>query len=152
MAQFEGKLASWNSEKGFGVIKPKLEAKYIFVHIRDLRCTFKAPLIGDTIFYDILQGNEGKSRTFNEYVNGAKYRKSKNCATLGIVTIISGIPFILPVYIIGITYYPFSIYSIANFACFLTYLSDTKEKQKTKLADTRINAAHAGAHWRLARG
>jgi uncharacterized membrane protein YsdA (DUF1294 family)/cold shock CspA family protein len=128
MAQFEGKLASWNSEKGFGFIKPKLGSKDIFVHIRDLRYKSKAPLIGDTIFYDVKQGNDGKSRAYNAYVNGAKSTGPKAYGSTSIYGLLfTAIPFLLSLYIIKTTYYPFALYSVASLVCFFSYRSDKRK-------------------------
>jgi uncharacterized membrane protein YsdA (DUF1294 family)/cold shock CspA family protein len=128
MAQLEGKLASWNSEKGFGFIKPKLGGKDIFVHIRDLRCKSKAPLIGDTIFYDVKQGTDGKSKAYNAYVNGVKNAKPKTYNSPGLFALLfTAIPFVLSLYVIRTTYYPFALYSGASLVCFFSYSSDKRK-------------------------
>jgi len=128
MAQFEGKLTSWNSEKGFGFIKPTLDGKDIFVHIRDLRCKSEAPVIGDTIFYNLKQGTDGKSRAYNAYVNGVKSTRPKAYASPGILgLLITAIPFLLSLYIIKTTYYPLALYSVASLVCFFSYLSDKRK-------------------------
>ncbi len=128
MGQFEGKLVSWNLEKGFGFIKPKLGGKDIFVHTRDLRCKSKAPLIGDKIFYDVKQGSDGKSGAFNAYVNGVKNAKSKSVGNPGLIAILfTAIPFALSLYVIKISYYPFVLYSAASLVCFFSYFSDKRK-------------------------
>jgi uncharacterized membrane protein YsdA (DUF1294 family)/cold shock CspA family protein len=128
MAQFEGKLASWNSERGFGFIKPTFGGKDIFVHIRDLRCKSKAPLIGETIFYDVKQGHDGRARAYNAYVNGAKDTKPRAYASPGILAVLfAAIPFSLSLYIIRTIYYPFVVYSVASLVCFFSYLSDKRK-------------------------
>jgi uncharacterized membrane protein YsdA (DUF1294 family)/cold shock CspA family protein len=128
MAQFEGKLASWNSKKGFGFIKPKLGGKDIFVHIRDLRWQSKAPLIGDTIFYEVKQGTDGKSRACNAYVNGMKNAKPKTYGSPGPFSLLfTTIPFALSLYVIKTTYYPFILYSVGSLVSFFSYSSDKRK-------------------------
>ncbi len=129
MAQFEGKLTSWNAEKGFGFIKPNLGGKDIFVHIQDLRCRYEAPIIGDIVYYDVKQGNEGKLRAYNAYVDGARSTKPKAYyARPGIFGLLfTAIPFLLSLYIIKTTYYPLVVYSIASVVCFFSYLSDKRK-------------------------
>jgi uncharacterized membrane protein YsdA (DUF1294 family)/cold shock CspA family protein len=128
MAQFEGKLISWNSEKGFGFIKPTLGGKDVFVHIRDLRCKSKTPIIGETIFYDVKQSNDGKSRAYNAYINGARDTKPRAYASPGIFRLLlTAIPFLFSLYIIRTTYYPLLVYSTASLVSFVSYLSDKKK-------------------------
>ncbi len=125
MARFEGSLVSWNSERGFGFIKPKSGGRDIFVHVRDLQFKGRAPLIGSTIFYDITQRSDDKYRAINAYVIGEKHKISITYATLiGFNFIFIAIPFILSLYIINITYLPLVLYSTLSFVCFLVYSHD----------------------------
>ncbi|MHC1741884.1 MAG: DUF1294 domain-containing protein [Syntrophobacteraceae bacterium] len=136
MTQFEGSVASWNSEKGFGFIRPKAGGKDIFVHIRDLRCKSEGPHVGESVFYDVKQGNEGKSRAFNAYIEGAPDKKIKSSGRLNpFVILFVTIPFLLAIYIIKINYYPLALYSIASLICFLKYRSD---KMKAKSGSWRV--------------
>lgn len=143
MTRFEGILVSWNSVKGFGFIKPKLGGRDIFVHVRDLQFKGKAPLIGITIFYDIMQRSDGKYRAINAYVIGEKHNNSLIHLTLIIFNfILCTIPFILSIYIIDITYYPLIIYSLLSFVCFFIYIYD---KQMAISGGWRVR--ESSLHW-----
>jgi uncharacterized membrane protein YsdA (DUF1294 family)/cold shock CspA family protein len=143
MARFEGSLVSWNSERGFGFIKPKSGDRDVFVHVRDLQFKGKTPLIGETIFYDITQRNDGKYRAVNAYVIGTIHRKSIIYSILiGFNFILIAIPFILSLYIINITYYPLVLYSILSLICFFVYVYD---KQMSIRGGWRIR--ESSLHW-----
>ncbi len=130
MAQFEGKLVFWNSEKGYGFIKPKLGGNDIFVHIRDLRCKFEDPLIGDSIFYDVKQDDDSKPRAFNAYVKGAKFTvkpKAISYPNIFAFFLLAAIPFLLSLHITKTTYYPLITYSFASILCFFLYFIDKRK-------------------------
>ena len=143
MTRFEGILVSWNSERGFGFIKPKLGGRDIFVHVRDLQFKGKTPLIGNTIFYDVTQRSDGKYRAINAYIIGANHNKSIIYSILiGFNFILIAIPFILSLYIIKITYYPLVLYSILSLICFFVYVYD---KQMSIRGGWRIR--ESSLHW-----
>jgi len=143
MARFEGSLVFWNSERGFGFIKPKSGGQDIFVHVRDLQFKGKTPLIGNTIFYDITQRKDGKYRAVNAYVIGEKHNKSIIYAILiGLNIAFVTIPFVLSLYIINITYYPLVLYSLLSFVCFFVYVYD---KQMAISGGWRIQ--ESSLHW-----
>lgn len=143
MARFEGSLISWNSERGFGFIKPKSGGRDVFVHVRDLEFKGKTPLLGETIFYDITQRSDGKYRAINAYINGEKNHKSITYAiVIGFCFIFIAIPFILSLYIINITYYPLVLYSLLSLICFFVYVYD---KQMAIRGGWRIR--ESSLHW-----
>jgi uncharacterized membrane protein YsdA (DUF1294 family)/cold shock CspA family protein len=143
MARFEGSLVSWNSERGFGFIKPKEGGRDIFVHVRDLQFKGRAPLIGNAIIYDITQRSDGKYRAVNAYIIGEKHNKSiSNVIIIVITFILITIQFILSLYIINITYYPLVLYIIFSVLCFFVYVYD---KQMAIHGGWRIQ--ESSLHW-----
>ena len=143
MARFEGSLVSWNSERGFGFIKPKSGGRDVFVHVLDLQFKGRNPLIGNTIFYDITKRSDGKYRAINAYVIGEKHHKSIiYTIIIGFCFIFTAIPFILSLYIANITYYPLVLYSLLSFVCFFVYVYD---KQMAIRGGWRIQESRL--HW-----
>ena len=125
MSPFEGKLAFWNSARGFGFIRPKQGGKDVFIHVRDLRHKSQVPQIGEIIFYDIKQGHDGRARAYNAYVNGASSVKFKGGVLFVLLLfIIIATPFALSLYIMNITWYPFVIYAVVSILCFSAYSID----------------------------
>ena len=68
----KGKLIKWNSEKGFGFIQDDDSPKSIFVHISDFTQKGFCPHVGETIFYKIGKGKDGRQKAINAYSNRKK--------------------------------------------------------------------------------
>mgnify|MGYP003625255308 CR=1 FL=1 len=66
----KGQLKRWNDDKGFGFIKPDNDSSNIFLHISALAGMSRRPIMGDTIFYNILVDTDGKKRAFNARIDG----------------------------------------------------------------------------------
>lgn len=62
-----GKLIQWNAKKGFGFIQPERGSKNIFIHISDFQEKGFTPYLGETIFYKIGKGKEGKEKAIYAY-------------------------------------------------------------------------------------
>jgi cold shock CspA family protein len=68
----KGSLDKWIDDKGFGFITPDKGGKNIFVHISSFdRNIPRRPKTGDTIYYYIKTGNDGKSKAFDAAIEGA---------------------------------------------------------------------------------
>ena len=65
----EGKLKSWNDDKGFGFIS-SAGSKDVFIHISSLKKMSRRPKIGDTITFEIHTDNNGKTRAINAHIHG----------------------------------------------------------------------------------
>jgi cold shock CspA family protein len=66
----KGQLVKWNDDRGFGFIKPSTGGKEIFLHISALGSAALRPKIGDTIFYELVTGGDGKTRAANASIQG----------------------------------------------------------------------------------
>ena len=60
--RFEGKLKSWNDERGFGFIEPTLGGQQIFVHIKSFDNRSRRPEIGLPVSFEVESDTEGKKR------------------------------------------------------------------------------------------
>lgn len=66
----KGKLAVWKDKKGFGFIKPEDGGDDIFIHITALKTMSRRPNIGDTIFFQVQQEDDGRSKAINAKIEG----------------------------------------------------------------------------------
>lgn len=57
---YQGRIASWNEQRGFGFIKPELAGADIFVHISALQCDGRTPEVGERVSYQLGTGKDDK--------------------------------------------------------------------------------------------
>ncbi len=60
--RFEGTLASWNRERGFGFINPATGGRQVFVHVRAFPQGSSPPALGSQLSYEIETTPDGKTR------------------------------------------------------------------------------------------
>lgn len=66
-----GKLVRWNSEKGFGFIKPEsASTKDVFIHISILKQMTRKPVVGDQINYFSECQSDGKVKAIKANIEG----------------------------------------------------------------------------------
>jgi cold shock CspA family protein len=75
-----GLLTSWNDAKGFGFIKSATLSHDTFIHISALKQMSRKPKVGDTIYFDVAQQSDGKSRAINCRIEGVIESKIENIA------------------------------------------------------------------------
>jgi uncharacterized membrane protein YsdA (DUF1294 family)/cold shock CspA family protein len=62
LMRFDGKLKSWNDERGFGFIEPLRGGQEIFVHIKSFPPGAGRPTIGLALTFEVELGPRGKKR------------------------------------------------------------------------------------------
>lgn len=62
LRRFDGKLQSWNDERGFGFIAPSQGGQEIFVHIKSFPHGTGRPVIGWPLSFEVEWGPQGKKR------------------------------------------------------------------------------------------
>ncbi|HOX66537.1 MAG TPA: cold shock and DUF1294 domain-containing protein [Burkholderiaceae bacterium] len=60
--RFDGKLRSWNDERGFGFIEPTQGGDEIFVHIKAFPPGTGRPVVGLPLSFEVELGPQGKKR------------------------------------------------------------------------------------------
>lgn len=73
--RFEGKIQSWNDERGFGFIAPSQGGQEIFVHIKAFASDAGRPVVGLPISFEIELGPQGKKRAKSVQLMRAGIRK-----------------------------------------------------------------------------
>jgi uncharacterized membrane protein YsdA (DUF1294 family)/cold shock CspA family protein len=97
--RFEGKLKSWNDERGFGFIESTQGGQEIFVHVKAFKTRTGRPQINQVFSFDIELGPQGKKRAKNvEVARAVPIRSStrrESPAQWGTATL-----FALPVFLV----------------------------------------------------
>ncbi len=74
----KGTLKRWNDDRGFGFLRSDDSQEDIFIHISELKGMSRRPVVGDVIFYQLVVGNDGKSKATNATINGvSSVKRSK---------------------------------------------------------------------------
>jgi uncharacterized membrane protein YsdA (DUF1294 family)/cold shock CspA family protein len=63
--RFEGRVKSWNAERGFGFIEPTLGEQDIFLHISAVPTALRPPQIGQAFTFEVELNRDGKKRAAN---------------------------------------------------------------------------------------
>ncbi len=61
----DGKIKSWNDERGFGFIEPRDGGQDVFVHIRAFEGRAKRPVVNQQVSFDVEIGPNGRKRACN---------------------------------------------------------------------------------------
>jgi uncharacterized membrane protein YsdA (DUF1294 family)/cold shock CspA family protein len=63
--QANGRIKSWNDDRGFGFIEPTHGGQEIFFHVKVFRGRGERPKIGQSVLFEVELGPEGKKRAKN---------------------------------------------------------------------------------------
>jgi len=74
----KGVLKTWKDDRGFGFIKPEDGSDDIFIHISALKDFVRRPYRGDTIYYQVEQSDDGKSKAINARIEGVEVYKEES--------------------------------------------------------------------------
>ena len=132
--RIDGKLKTWNDERGFGFIETGNGGQDIFAHIKAFgRGSFK-PQVGQSVTFEVEMGPEGKKRAMRIQVAGARTAASRmrnNSPTQWGTASYFAIPgFFLVFAAVSIIWHVprwvAGFYLAASFISFLTYLIDKR--------------------------
>jgi len=130
--RFEGKLKSWNDERGFGFIESTQGGQEIFVHVKAFKTRAGRPQIGQVFSFEVELGPQGKKRAKNvEIVRAVPIRSSKrheSPAQWGTATLFALPLFLIVFVIVSVLWRPplwfAGVYLVISTLAFLAYAAD----------------------------
>lgn len=63
--RFEGRLKSWNTERGFGFIEPVDGGQDTFLHVSAVPTSLRPPKVGQQFTFEVTLSRDGKKRAAN---------------------------------------------------------------------------------------
>jgi len=130
--RFEGKLKSWNDERGFGFIESTQGGQEIFVHVKAFKTRATRPQIDQVFSFEVELGPQGKKRATNvEIVRAAPTRPSRrreSPAQWGTATLFALPLFLIVFAIVSVLWRPplwfAGVYLVISAFAFLAYAAD----------------------------
>jgi uncharacterized membrane protein YsdA (DUF1294 family)/cold shock CspA family protein len=127
-----GKLKTWNDDKGFGFIAPFDGSAQVFIHIKALRHRDRRPVIGDVISFTVEKDAQGRLRAANATLAVEKHglgpKSSGRLAALLLSLIFLGAVYAATQYA-SLPIQIFYAYLGLSFVTFLTYAKDKHAAQ-----------------------
>lgn len=62
VTRFQGTLKKWNVERGFGFLLAEHGDQDLFVHVSAFPRDGQAPVVGETLSFEVVQGDDGRKR------------------------------------------------------------------------------------------
>lgn len=150
MMRFDGKLKSWNDDRGFGFIEPLHGGQEIFVHIKSFPAGTGRPTVGLQLSFAVELGEQGKKRAisiqFTRLKKQPKLPRSESPAPWTLVRLLA-LPTFVIIYVFVAWRWSVSpwialIYLVASFLAFITYAID-----KSAARHDRWRTPEATLHW-----
>lgn len=155
--RFEGKLKSWNDERGFGFLESNQGGQEIFVHVKAFKIRGGRPQVNQLFSFEIELGPQGKKRAKNvEIIRAAPTRRGmrrESPAQWGTATL-----FVLPLFLIVFTLVnvlwrpPLWIagaYLAVSAIAFLAYAADKSaaRRQASRTPETALHLLALAGGW-----
>jgi uncharacterized membrane protein YsdA (DUF1294 family)/cold shock CspA family protein len=125
--RYQGRLANWNDEKGYGFVTPNGGGDKAFVHIKAFSTMGRRPVDGDIITYEVTRDTQNrvqaKSIRYAREPKSAPRRKTSQLAGVVVVTIFFCL--LVALVVLGETPVPvIFLYVIASCITFIIYAFD----------------------------
>lgn len=148
--RFDGKLKSWDDERGFGFIEPTLGGQDIFVHIKSFPPGTGRPGIGLPLTFEVELGDQGKKRAKAvQLVHTTRASSSPGFEapaawTLPRLLVLPGfvLAYALTAWHWSVNHWVAAVYMLASLIAFLAYAID-----KSAARAGRWRTPESSLHW-----
>jgi uncharacterized membrane protein YsdA (DUF1294 family)/cold shock CspA family protein len=100
--RFEGRVKSWNVERGFGFIEPTLGGQEVFLHISAVPTALRPPKIGQSFTFEVELNRDGRKRAANlgvaRPVRTAEQRRGRQPVGMSVASVVA-IPLFLAIFV-----------------------------------------------------
>ena len=135
--RFEGRVKSWNDDRGFGFIEPSQGGQEIFVHVKAFPSGTGRPVPGLPVSFEVEQSSDGKKRAKKVMFMrpaGADSRDSGRAATpwpMGSLVVLTAfaLTYLVVTLIWGTRLYLALAYVVMSLACATAYWMDKTASQ-----------------------
>ncbi len=155
--RFEGKLKSWNDERGFGFIESTQGGQEIFVHVKAFRTRTGRPQINQDFSFEIELGPQGKKRAKNiEVVRAVPTQASprrESPAQWGTATLFALSLFLITFALVAVLWrsplWFAGVYLVASVIAFLAYASDKSaaRRQARRTPESTLHLLALAGGW-----
>ena len=130
--RFEGSIKSWNDDRGFGFIEPRLGGEDIFVHVKAFTRRTGRPQVGQPVSFEVELGPQGKKRARQveplRPSRAPRRRRNESPAQWGTATLFAIPAFVLLYVAVAVLWRPPAtvalLYLAASLITFLVYAVD----------------------------
>lgn len=144
--RYQGKIANWKDDQGFGFVTPNGRNEKAFVHIKAFADRSRRPVDGDLVTYELVMDDKGRFRADDIRFSGAKVMSAtasgSSSGSFGIIFTALFYCFLLLAAVMA--WIPLAIlilYHAASAIAFLAYALD-KEAAKNKRWRTKESTLH----------
>jgi uncharacterized membrane protein YsdA (DUF1294 family)/cold shock CspA family protein len=138
--RFEGELASWNQERGFGFITPSTGGGQIFAHVRAFPRGSAIPAVGSKLSYEVEVTPDGKTRARYVRVAGASVIQTYGTVRASVLSFVPIALFVAIYIIVAVLWHPpywvLFVYLGTSLLCILIY---TLDKSAAALGRWRVS-------------
>jgi uncharacterized membrane protein YsdA (DUF1294 family)/cold shock CspA family protein len=151
--QLQGKITTWNDDKGFGFITPLSGDDRVFVHIKAIRRRHQRPHPGQSVYYSMSKDKQGRVCAADVRYAG-KEHASPQRVLLQVTTFIFVVLFFLALAALTYVFHlipPFiiALYASASIITFIAYAGDktAAEKGRWRTAESTLHALEFFCGW-----
>ncbi|SFI45911.1 Uncharacterized membrane protein YsdA, DUF1294 family [Collimonas sp. OK307] len=144
--RYQGRIANWKDDQGFGFVTPNGRDEKAFVHIKAFAGRSRRPVDGDLITYELIMDEKGRLRADNIRFPGAKAVSATSSepgsASYGLVfTAVFYCFLLLAAFMAWIPFAILVLYHAASAIAFLAYVFD-KDAAKNNRWRTKESTLH----------
>jgi len=89
--RFQGRVAEWNDDRGFGFVVPNGGGARVFLHVSAIADRGSRPSVGVMITYEIGRSSDGRTRAEVVRLVGASAARTSSSATVGSVVLVAAV-------------------------------------------------------------
>ena len=155
--RFEGRINSWNDDRGFGFIDPRHGGQEIFVHVKAFTQRSGRPQVGQLVSFEVELGPKGKKRAMNvEPLRASRTLRSQrndSSARRGTATLTVIPAFVLLYLAVAVFWQPpitvAFVYLAASVFTFLGYAYDKSaaERRAWRTSEGTLHALALAGGW-----
>src|SRR5690606_38422442 len=148
----QGKLASWNDEKGFGFITPTSGGPKVFVHISSFPRGQRRPAVNDPVTYSVTRDRQNRLRAKSVLYQGGAQRErawprgvvAALCLLTGFFSLLAGLAVsgVIPFVVVG-------FYAVMSVVAFAMYAVDKSAAQRGtwRTAESTLHLTELAGGW-----